>query len=501
MHYQYHHDCASTFAKSAPGNPGGPGGRWEIQFSQLSPSPNGASTIWGTAVKVGAVTLENWGSPYATPTNGHKLYYVNGEYKELQLETNRRPISLPNGLHFWNDGNTLCVLQEGQFLFRQTKDVVALLVPKKVKTQGRGTVCHDKSNKDGPYWRTGHDKEQSGKVIKNAQVEQQPGLMTHVVDIYRRSVLSGQPSASMFRSFKPAALKCLEMKEPDVNDSPPPDPESACEEHDFPITKAEESCGPLKEEHPGFYEDCLIDECMNGEAAEDEVEMIQDVIEGDEAVDAAVLSEEEACEALPTFTIKDPTYSNLAGQGPDSDDKGILYPDAAVVDGELVDVLVTSKKFKSSNPTKNGASGGLLVLNMKCGKSATVTITIVDKDKVPVVVPSAVVSVLDIDEGKNGKARTTVSSCGALSATAGPELTSADVAGEAGCKAYSSSKHGGAANNPLSLNDITEDHKKRVVTFLYGQGSSFEFDVAIAKASKGRNLAFSLSPVLACKSD
>jgi hypothetical protein len=211
------------------------------------------------------------------------------------------------------------------------------------------------------------------------------------------------------------------------------------------------------------------------------------------------MSEEKACDAVPTFKIKDPEYSNLAGRGPDRKaPKGILYPDAAVINGKSVDVLVTSKKFKSYDATKNGATGGLISLNMKCGKSATVTIQFVGKDKEPVVVPAAAVTVLDIDEGKNGKARTTVSSCGALSATAGSELTS-DFEAEAGCMVYSSTTHGSGANNPQSVDSITDDQMKRAVTFLYGQGSSFEFDVAIGKASKGRNVLFSLSPVLGCE--
>jgi len=225
---------------------------------------------------------------------------------------------------------------------------------------------------------------------------------------------------------------------------------------------------------------------------------LKELIKADRCYEhAAEMSEEEACDAVPTFTIKDPEYSNLAGQGPDSDGpKGVLYPDAAVIDGKSVDLLVTSKKFKSSDATKNGAAGGLVSLNMKCGKSATVTMTFVGKDKDPVVVPAAAVTVLDIDEGKKGKARTTVSSCGALSATAGSEL---DVEGEGGCKVYSSTTHGTADNNPQSSDAITDDQKKRAVTFLYGQGSSFEFDVAIGKGSGGRNLLFSLSPVLACQ--
>merc|ERR1719174_1764409 len=58
--YQYHHNCASTLAKSAPENTGGVGSRWEVQFSQMGPSNTAAASAWGVAVKVGSVIMEKW---------------------------------------------------------------------------------------------------------------------------------------------------------------------------------------------------------------------------------------------------------------------------------------------------------------------------------------------------------------------------------------------------------------------------------------------------------
>ena len=69
--------------------------------------------------------------------------------------------------------------------------------------------------------------------------------------------------------------------------------------------------------------------------------------------------------------------------------EGILFPDAAVIDGKSVDVLVTSPRFKSFDTKWNMAAGGIISVNLKCGKSATVTIKFVDKDNNPVVVPAA----------------------------------------------------------------------------------------------------------------
>lgn len=274
-HYQYFHSCASTFAKSAPENPGGPGSRWEVQISQVGKTPE----IWGTGVKVGGITFENWANhPH------HKFdpaFLVNGE----RVSRGGEPVHLPNGLHYWHTGwnngkGGLCLLQEGQFLMRHVGlHRLSLVIPKKVKTQTAGTVCYDKSNIGGDWWLPGV---KFGILMKSALVEDQPGLMTQQKAQW--DYIARRDAGHWNRYFKAYADQCNNMLKPDDERAPEPeDPETACKEHGYSLAKAQESCGAFKENYPVFYADCLIDECVFGD--DGEVEMISEVIGGENEVD------------------------------------------------------------------------------------------------------------------------------------------------------------------------------------------------------------------------
>jgi len=202
----------------------------------------------------------------------------------------------------------------------------------------------------------------------------------------------------------------------------------------------------------------------------------------------------DPCKNLVSATLNPAKYSNLGDQGPDAGD-GLLFPDVTEVKGESVDLQIVAPGFQSFKAEKNGATNGIGNINVLSGTSTEVVFKFINKNEEEVDVEGLAVTFLDLDEGKRGRSRTTVSSCEATDLNVGSELKKSE---EDSCLSTSSAKKGNAANNPQSLDGLTEDHKSRAATFMFSGGSTFKFQIGLSAGPKGRNVNFVLSPVLGC---
>lgn len=178
-----------------------------------------------------------------------------------------------------------------------------------------------------------------------------------------------------------------------------------------------------------------------------------------------------------------------------------MYPDAGVIQGRAVNVHVQATSSYSGKAAMNGVKGALGRLNLQTGSSLSFSISV--KDAVTgesINVGDLPVSFLDLDEGKGGSGRATVSSCNAERFMGNPtELAAGDVGG---CPSVTSSTAGTAKDNPSSMEDaLSDDLKKgRVATFVAQADAQnkYMFSIDIAKGWKQRNVLFTLSPGLAC---
>lgn len=207
----------------------------------------------------------------------------------------------------------------------------------------------------------------------------------------------------------------------------------------------------------------------------------------------------DPCKKLLTVDLNKPQISNLGGQGPDAGDEGMLFADAAGSNGQSLDLKVSAPGLKSHKPAKNSAAGGLGTINLKAGKngsSAELTFALVTKDGASVELEAFAITFLDLDEAKRGKCRTTLTACGADKLTAGAELSTSVVDQ---CQTVASSMFGTAANNPESLDGLTDNHKLRAATFMFPKGTEFKVKMDLSKGPGGRNLLFAIAPVLGCE--
>jgi len=181
--------------------------------------------------------------------------------------------------------------------------------------------------------------------------------------------------------------------------------------------------------------------------------------------------------------------------------EGILFPEAGVVHGRVVNVHVEAVTSYVGKAKMNGVKGGLGRLNLQTGSTLGFTVSVKDAESGEAInVGSLPMTFLDLDEGRRGSGRSTVSACNAERFMAEPtELVSGDVSG---CPSVTTSTPGTAKDNPNSVEGALADSvaKMRVATFnaQADAQNKYAFTITVGKGHKQRNFLFALSPGIAC---
>lgn len=295
---------------------------------------------------------------------------------------------------------------------------------------------------------------------------------------------------------------CENLPDPDAV----PPSQELCEESGCSYGHAQEVCGPLRS-NANAYEGCLLDVCSECQSEEGQDQIAQDDIEDEELSNPGPACVDEADCGLPANTCSESvklntasvSHNNFAGAGPDSGAEEIRYSNAAAVDGRVIDLVV--KKVGGSylgDSAKNGNKGRFGRINLNSQKSVEMEFSFVDSaTSEPVTLDATALSFFDLDEGKNGKSRTTITACGARNAilTTNTELA---VTRPNDCYAVSSTLHGTGANNPTSLTQLTPGQVGRSVTFDFASVSSIRITLAISNGWGKRNTLWSFDPALSC---
>merc|ERR1719380_516473 len=111
-----------------------------------------------------------------------------------------------------------------------------------------------------------------------------------------------------------------------------------------------------------------------------------------------------------------------------------------MIKGVSVDIKMTAVgAYEPFKAAVNGLAGSLGAVNLKVASSATFDFTLLESGtENPVSVDGMSITFLDVDEGKRGRGRATVTACDAtLSLPAETELT---VTKDGSCSSISSSK-------------------------------------------------------------
>jgi len=289
---------------------------------------------------------------------------------------------------------------------------------------------------------------------------------------------------------------------------PAPSAEEACSQADCSFETAQRVCAPLQQ-HDFKYQACLLDVCGGCGSDDGDDDMAQigadDLVEeeedepGPECVDASAECDMPGtCTSAVKVTLDNLSQNNLAGAGPDAGAEEIRFTSAALVGDTVLDLVVKAVGGSySGKASQNGKKGEFGVTNLKSGKDVELEFSFQDSTGAPVVLDSVALSFYDLDEGKKGKSRTTVTACEATNAilTTNTVLT---LQRPNGCFAVSSSQHGTKANNPTAPGSLTQEQGAQSVTLHYSGVSSVKVTLAISKGFGKRNTFWSFQPSLSC---
>jgi len=282
---------------------------------------------------------------------------------------------------------------------------------------------------------------------------------------------------------------------------PPPPAQARCDANNCNWDHAQLVCSSLKGDE-ALSHWCLEDYCascdeISAEAAIEEAEVIaEDPVCSANSPDC---DPEETCSSSVRMNTLSLTQNNLGGVGPDTGAEEMRFGNAAVINGRAVDLVITTDgDFPTHKASRNGLNGKFGQINLKCKRSVKLDFQAVDTETgEPVNLDMVTISWYDIDEGKKGKGRSTVSTCGATGAitSSNSELT---VRKLGGCPQVTSSTPGTAKDNPTDPFLLDPVQRARSVSFPMKNVKTFSSTLSVTKGFSGRNFMFAIEPSVAC---
>lgn len=285
--------------------------------------------------------------------------------------------------------------------------------------------------------------------------------------------------------------------------------ERVCASKQIEVAAAANACRALAET-PDFFADCQLDYCFSGgviqAAAEAESE---EATENPQPVCAGAAGSQcdpasACCNALKdqaTLTLDNVVQDNMCGDA--GGEQELRFGRALNQNGVNIDLVIrpvgdyacggklTNDRFGSKN-----AEIGLLAV--QAGTSATFEFSFVKSGSNELVAPnSMMLSVLDLDQGKNGKQRESIEVCGngGVIVTDDSEL---EVMANGDCTTVTSTTHGTGKDNPTSVESMSQMQRGRTAAFpVTGSRFTAKFGVS-KKGNNPRRFMFAGHPSVSC---
>lgn len=279
-----------------------------------------------------------------------------------------------------------------------------------------------------------------------------------------------------------------------------PRADELCDARGVSMDHAKQACDHLSGK-PIFFEDCVYDVCATGsDAAADNAEAEEE----EEEPEPKCLQQSPDCDPKASCCDDDASrglnfgnvvQNNLDGSG----DGARELRFGQVIDG--VDLLITCPDYTSKRGNDaNGLEGMFGSLNIDVGKTQNFTFTFVAQGTTNPTSPgNAVVSFLDLDQGKKNKQRESLKICGLSSpiVTSNTELETTFIDS---CYTAKSTGRGTNDDNPDDPATMDDVQRARTIAFPLNGKSSFSAELSVSPTGEGgRNFLFSGHPTVACE--
>jgi len=274
------------------------------------------------------------------------------------------------------------------------------------------------------------------------------------------------------------------------------------------VATAQNECRGLVDT-PDFYYDCQLDYCFSGgnpqAAAESQDE---EAVENPQPICAGAAGDgcdpaSACCNALrdgSQLALDNVVQNNMCGTG--GGEQELRYGRALTQNGVNMDLVVTPVGDYDCGRVTNDKFGSKTVdiglLAVQAGTEAEFEFRFVKSGtNEPVAPQSLMISMLDIDQGKKGKQRESVTMCGNGGAivTDDSEL---EVIASGDCTTVTSTTHGTGKDNPTSVTGMSQMQRARTAAFPV-TGSSFTAKLGVSKKGHNpRRFMFTGHPSVSC---
>jgi len=176
----------------------------------------------------------------------------------------------------------------------------------------------------------------------------------------------------------------------------------------------------------------------------------------------------------------------------------LRYANAVYVNGRACDMVVTNMtEYQVNNASRNtDVSGGMANINVLIDTKVRLKYQFYYAGTTEkCVVPEFPITFYDVDQFKNGKAKETVTICGAKEIIQ-TENSVLDKTTEGGCDKMESTQFGVVEGNPTSNMGLTDEQKSFSFTAMFDNTDSFELELEVGPHGKGRNFLFAGMPAV-----
>lgn len=210
----------------------------------------------------------------------------------------------------------------------------------------------------------------------------------------------------------------------------------------------------------------------------------------------------DPCGSYPYVRLRNVTHSNLGNKGPDKGREGIEYQGRVHHVGLEEQFLVTlnaKSDYQPSWPKENGYKNYFGQINVKQGTNVSLTLGVYNMtSKEKIVVPRFVLTVFDLDQGKENRSVEffTIANFKKVWLSNETELTQTD--NDDGSSTFTATVEGSGTDNPTNPLALTPLQKNRAVTFEFEDLDEVPFTFGASSGHTTRVFMFAIRPSLLC---
>jgi len=213
---------------------------------------------------------------------------------------------------------------------------------------------------------------------------------------------------------------------------------------------------------------------------------------------------EEVSECGTEFDLSgdNPENNNLGGKGPLQGPEEMRYKDAATIDGHHVDLVMRVAGDYTPGMADNSGTGtrnGFGAVSIAAGTDVQLEFALEDSSTgAPVTVDEFSIWIYDLDMGKRGRGKESVSVCGWDSLAALDTAPYLKETAHGDCTDVEATRTGTKRDNPTDRNALTDEARKRAMKVTWSNTNKANVKSTLGAGGDGRVFMFTATAMMKC---